>query len=336
MSVFSYARALSVLGLTTLLACGAADGRSGDGDNSSENAVTADGHYPIVLVHGMGGFDKLKNLPLDIVYFNGVKDDLAQHGETQVFATVAPPYDTSEVRAQYVAEQIDQILATTGAKKVNIIAHSQGGLDARVLTSPQGLGYGDRVASVTTVATPHRGSGIADLVLGLADNVPGDVFDDVTNVILKLLEVSVYDLQNDPHLRAQLNEMSEKYMKNTFNPKYKDDSRVKYSSYGGRTNLQTGWVACADSTYPNDIFRVDAAPILLFPSTVYLQGLTLKANDGLVTVDSAHWGEFLECVPADHLGEVGQIELNGPDALSKFDHLEFFRTVVSRLRDGGF
>ncbi|WP_394821105.1 esterase/lipase family protein [Pendulispora albinea] len=331
----SCARALSVLGLTTLLACSAGDAQA-FGDSTEEALSGANSHYPIVLVHGMGGFDRLKNLPLDIVYFNGVKEDLAKRGETQVFTTIAPPYDTSEVRARYVADQIDKILAKTGAKKVNIIGHSQGGLDARVLASPNGLGYGDRIASITTVATPHRGSKVADLVLGLTDAVPDDVLDAVTGAVLKLLQISVYELKTDPHIRAQITELSEKYMTTVFNPKYKDDPRVRYSSYGGRTNLQVGLSACSGSTYPNDVFRVDAVPILLWPTTVYLQGFTVKANDGLVTVDSSKWGEFLQCVPADHLREVGQFLANGPDNLSKFDHLDFFRTIVSRLRESGY
>jgi triacylglycerol lipase len=58
-------------------------------------------------------------------------------------------------------------------------------------------------------------------------------------------------------------------------------------------------------------------------------------NDGLVTVASARWGTFLQCVPADHLKEVGQIAQNGADPLSGFDHLAFFRAVVSRIRAQG-
>src|SRR5579883_1313367 len=51
--------------------------------------------YPIVLMHGMGGFDKLTG-PVPLAYFNDVIADLAASGETDVYVTVAPPYDTSE------------------------------------------------------------------------------------------------------------------------------------------------------------------------------------------------------------------------------------------------
>ena len=55
---------------------------------------------------------------------------------------------------------------------MNLVGRTPRGVDARVITSPQGLGYGDRVASVTTIATPHRGSKVADAVLGLLECHP--------------------------------------------------------------------------------------------------------------------------------------------------------------------
>src|SRR5438132_8722088 len=117
-------------------------------------------------MHGMAGFDKL-TLPVAIEYWAGVVDALAMGGETKIFVTQTMPFDTSEERAKALVPQIDAILAKTGAAKVNLVGHSQGGMDARVLASPAGLALGDRIASVTTVATPHRGSRVADLVLGL-------------------------------------------------------------------------------------------------------------------------------------------------------------------------
>ena len=59
------------------------------------------------------------------------------------------------------------------------------------------------------------------------------------------------------------------------------------------------------------------------------------ANDGLVTVQSARWGTFLGCVPADHLDEVGQIAHLLPDLISGFDHKQLYRRIVDTLhRDG--
>ncbi len=287
--------------------------------------------YPIVLMHGMAGFGKLEVGPIEVTYFKGVVEDLAKHGEA-VYVTLAPPYATSEVRAQAVAKQIDDILARTGKAKVNLVGHSQGGLDARVLASPNGLGYGDRIASVTTVATPHRGSKVADAVLGIVDNLPAKTVDDLTGSILKLLEKTAYELQTDPALRDQVKLLSEKYMKEVFNPKYNDDPNVAYKSYAGRSNLRTGIGACDDGVYANEPTKLDAIQGMLFGTAVFLEEGQLKVNDGLVTVESAKWGVFQKCVPADHLKEVGQL---GPEAAS-FDHIALFRDIVLRVRQDGF
>lgn len=286
--------------------------------------------YPIVLLHGMSGFGTLEVGPVAVTYFNGVVEDLTKSGES-VFVTLAPPYDTSEVRAAAIAKQIDAILQRTGKAKVNVIGHSQGGLDARVLASPNGLGYGDRIASVTTIATPHRGSKVADATLGLLKFLPASVVDDVTGSVLELLQKSAFELQTDVKLRGQMEELSEQYMANVFNPKYVDDSRVVYRSYGGRTNLRTGILACDDGVLPNDPTDLDVAQGPLAVLAAFLEDGQLKVNDGLVTVESAKWGTFQQCVAADHLKEVGQL---GALAAS-FDHRALFRDIVGRLRTSG-
>ena len=289
--------------------------------------------YPIVLCHGMGGFGQLK---VGITYFNGIKDDLVAQGETNVFATLVPPYDSSEVRAKALAPQIDEILKKTGKAKVNLIGHSQGGMDLRVLASPSGLGYGDRIASVTSVATPHRGSQVADVALKILAPTGGFTFDQIADPLLKLLERSVYELDSDPNLRAQVVQLSEHFMTTEFNPKYVDDPRVSYFSYGGRTNDLDGKPDCDDALYPDDPTKLnDGQPLLKQTAQFLQQGTLLKPNDGLVTVQSAKWGAFLQCVPADHLSEVGMLNLTAPDSKSGFWHINFFRTVVARIRDRG-
>ena len=287
--------------------------------------------YPVVLMHGMSGFGQLEVGPIGITYFDGVVEDLTKSGES-VFVTVVPPCDTSEARAAALATQIDAILVRTGKAKVNLVGHSQGGMDARVITSPQGLGYGDRVASVTTVATPHHGSKVADAVLGLLQYLPADVVDSVTGDFLKLVEKTAFELQSDAHLRQQVVEISEQYMSTVFNPKYKDAPGVLYMSYAGRTNLRTGIGVCDDGKYSNDPLSVDVTQAALAPLAVFLEEGQFKVNDGLVTVDSAKWGAFQQCVPADHLKEVGQL---APVA-SSFNHLQLFRDIVARVRLAGY
>lgn len=285
--------------------------------------------YPVLLLHGMAGFGTLEVGPLGLTYFEGVAEDLTKRGES-VFVTLAPPFDSSEARAKAIAKQIDDILAKTGKAKVNLVGHSQGGIDARLLASPNGLGYGDRIASVTTIATPHKGTRIVDTVLRLIQDLPPSMVDDLTGNFLSFLQKTAYELDTDPHLRAQLNELSEKYMTTVFNPKYQDDARVRYASYAGRTNLRDGKGVCDGGAFPNDPSKVDPAQPMLAPMAFFLEAGKGKVNDGLVTVESSKWGTFHQCVPADHLKEVGVLAPG-----SSFDHVAFFREVVARIRSAG-
>jgi len=177
---------------------------------------------PIVMMHGMAGFTTLG--PWD--YFYGVKDALTADGYT-VYFTKVDPFQSVEVRAQEAATQIDQILAQTGAARVHLIAHSQGGLDARYLISS--LGYGNRVATLTTIATPHHGSRIADVSLGI---IPGDA----AGALAALGDLIVGGLTaTDADLKTQITEITHQYCEGTFNPANPDDPRVSYYSVGGVT-----------------------------------------------------------------------------------------------------
>lgn len=344
-----------------LLACGSADDTGASGIGSTDNrapttsesasqGTTTDSPaafvpgaareealgapYPILLMHGMGGFRELDIQGLSMEYFNGVRDDLQALGE-DVYTTEVSAFDTSEVRAAALATQIDAILKQTNKKKVNLVGHSQGGIDARVLASPNGMGYGDRIASVTTVATPHQGSGVADFLLGITNVLPEGMVDTVASKFLSLIQKTAYDLKSDTNLRAQATELTEKFMVEQFNPKYIDDPGVTYESYAGRTNNQSGKGVCDNAVLANNPQAKDSAQAPLFPLAVYLEQGKGRANDGLVTVESSKWGTFVGCVPADHLKEVGMINLEGK-TLSGFDHKEFFRGIVKRIRQNGF
>lgn len=292
------------------------------------------GPYPVVFLHGMAGFVSAGSAPFELVYFAGVIDALKRADEPQVFATAASPYASSWDRAHEIAPQIDAILAATGAAKVNLVAHSQGGLDARLLASPHGLGYGDRIASVTTVSTPHHGTHVADLALRVLGEDHPTFVDPAVELLVQLLGRSLYDLPASAKsdLRAQLLDLSETQMEHVFNRTYVDAPGVFYQSYAGRTNLRQGAAACAGSLLPNPD-RVDATSPMLQSTTTLLEGDPFDpvVNDGLVSVQSARYGTFVACLPADHLDEIGQLQV-GDVGLRPFDHLAFYRAVVARLR----
>jgi triacylglycerol lipase len=113
--------------------------------------------YPIVLAHGLGGFDELFGV-LD--YWFGIEDAL-EDGGANVFVTSVAPLNTPQARGEQLIDQIETIVAITGKPKVNLIGHSQGGLDIRYVAAVRP----DLVASVTTVGSPHKGADLADFLV---------------------------------------------------------------------------------------------------------------------------------------------------------------------------
>jgi len=111
--------------------------------------------YPIVLVHGLSGFDSALS-----DYFYGVRGALADVGSVQVYTPQITGYETSEVRGEELLAYLEELSAVTGAAKFNLIGHSQGGIDSRYVASVRP----DLVASVTSVGSPHFGSGTADFI----------------------------------------------------------------------------------------------------------------------------------------------------------------------------
>ncbi len=113
--------------------------------------------YPVVLVHGM----MAKNF-FFWPAFRGIKDFLRRQGIT-VYITNQDGVGTIASNAAQLKEEILAILKKENCQKVNIIAHSKGGLDARYMISQ--LDMGQYVASLTTLSTPHHGSGLSEYLL---------------------------------------------------------------------------------------------------------------------------------------------------------------------------
>lgn len=210
--------------------------------------------YPIVLAHGLMGFDELhlagKYLS-GIQYWRGIKEVLMAN-DIEVITTSVPATGSIEARAHALEKDITTKAA---GKDVNIIAHSMGGLDARHLISrlkPKTF----KVMSLTTIATPHRGSSAADIVFREIgeDHLPG---------LYKLLA----RLKIESGAFAQL---TRAYLREEFNPANPDDPNVEYFSYGA-------------SARPSifSVFRLshDLIEVLEGP------------NDGLVSVASSKWGK---------------------------------------------
>jgi triacylglycerol lipase len=107
---------------------------------------------PVVLVHGLFGFDRFGGLD----YFRGIEKHLNALG-CHAHAVRLPPYASIPDRAKRLVELIEAL----PHDRVDIIAHSLGGLDARYALAH--LGLDKRVRSLVTIGTPHHGSQIADV-----------------------------------------------------------------------------------------------------------------------------------------------------------------------------
>jgi len=284
--------------------------------------------YPIILAHGMAGFERIG----PVNYFFNVAADLRTRGEA-VFESQVSPYEASDVRGQALAQFIDDTLRSTGACKVNLIAHSQGGLDGRYVIST--LRYGDRVAALATVSTPHRGTVVADVALGVVQ--VSSFTADTLNAILLAVQGLTSNQSGNPNIRANLWQLTTAQAA-AFNRQNLDDSRVRYYSVAGRSSLASGSRDCGGAVWENPSGLDVLDPLLTVPASVFPffdPLLQPTPNDGLVAVPSARWGRFLGCVPADHFDEVGQVADLAPDLISGFDHRDLYRKLVATLRADG-
>src|SRR5262249_52883268 len=118
--------------------------------------------HPILLAHGWGGLDRVVPAQhLAYSYFRDIPGALRARGHVVHIASVAP-IASIDRRAGQLARQIMLL-----DERINIIAHSMGGLDARLAIARYGVR--ERVASLTTIGTPHHGTPLADLALILGE-----------------------------------------------------------------------------------------------------------------------------------------------------------------------
>ncbi len=232
-----------------------------DDANVDDDAAPTGTKNPIVMVHGFFGWGENPILP----YFYHVADDLRARGY-EVFTTRCSPVNSMENRAHCLAREVNEKYP---GRKINIIAHSQGGLDARYLIST--MGWGDRIGAVVMISAPNRGTALADVVVKLVPDFAVPLVDHIMNLLHTDWDGFV--------------ELTRDYMNNTFNPANPDDSRVAYYSYAADA---------VSYIYP-----------ILVPTHWLLEKLE-GPNDGIVATASARWDTVLGVEDADHWAVIGQ------------------------------
>ena len=257
--------------------------------------------YPILLVHGMGFrdwkyFNYWGRIPKELIK-NGAK---IYYGHQEACATIA-------TNSELIKNKILEIKAETGCEKVNIIAHSKGGLDSRYAITK--LGMADSVASLTTVGTPHHGSQLSDEANAIPDSIYRKVSDFMDKRFMGFGD-------NTPDFYTLAHQLSCEFTEK-FNAEVPDSDKVYYQSY---------------------------ASVMKYPFSFNLLGFTnlilrkYGANDGLVTVESAKWGNFRGVFETKHIRGISHgdtIDLKRED-YKGFDPREEYVKIASELKEMGF
>jgi triacylglycerol lipase len=306
--------------------------------------------YPIVLVNGIDSSPLFR-------YSDRIVRTMTGAGGHQVFLATLPAYETPQIRAPLLLQRIVDVRRQTGAGKVNLVCHSLGGLDCRYLVSPGGLvadtgvEAASSVASITTVATAHRGTRVADVLLDLTpDDDRGQVVNDFASLVGDWF--SDQALQQDAHLRDAIRALSTPQAA-AFNAEIVDAPGIYYQSWAGYSRPFGQSTPDLDARLrelcaPTDKEDGDGLPgfgaadymaLPLVPFADVIGKETANAvmpNDGLAGVASTRWGRFRGCVPADHMEQLGQRSIPDVNVRTGFDVARFYANVAGDLRARGF
>ena len=260
--------------------------------------------YPIVLVHGI--------CLRDYKYFNywgRIPKELQQNG-AQIF--YGDQHSAASIKdcAQEVADRVKELCKTLPCEKVNIIAHSKGGLDTRYAVEK--LGLAPYVASITTVSTPHRGCLYAENLLHNVDEHVQQRVARTYNRSMRLLGDKKPDFL--AAVRDLTNDACEK-----FNQEIKDPEGIYCQSFGSVL------VKASGAKFPMN---------LTYPIVKCFDG----RNDGLVSETSFSWGEkytLLEPTGKEGISHGDMIDLNRMN-IEGFDVREFYVELVQDLKNKGF
>ncbi|MFC0168306.1 lipase family alpha/beta hydrolase [Pseudoduganella danionis] len=271
--------------------------------------------YPIVLVHGLFGFDNIG--PVD--YFYGIASAL-RSGGAQVYITQVSAANSTEVRGEQLLTQVRQILAATGASKVNLIGHSHGGPTSRYVASVRP----DLVASVTSIGGVNKGSRVADVLIGA---VP-----DVTYGVANAVSGFISFLSGNPTLpqnaRAAATSLSTAGTM-AFNQRHPQG--VPVSACGeGDYQVNGVYYFSWSGTQPYTNLLDVSDPVLALTSLAF----NGAKNDGLVSSCSSHLGRVIrDDYALNHLDEVNQMV--GISNLFETNPVTLFRQQANRLQGMG-
>jgi triacylglycerol lipase len=304
-------------GLALALAGTLALGAHGSAQAADTYAKTK---HPVVLVHGLLGFDAIG----PINYFYGIPSALRDGGAV-VFTPEVSQANSTEVRGEQLLRQLQALKAQYGYTKFNLVGHSHGGNTARYVAAVAP----DLVASVTTVGTPHTGSKTADGIAGIADAAHATgLATTLVNGLSKLIAYFSGSSSNPQDSFAALQSLGSAGAAD-FNRRFPQAAPtsacgqgaevvngVRYYSYGGTSVLTNA---------------LDVSDVVLGTGSLFFG---FEQNDGVVGQCSSHWGKVLrDNYPWNHLDEVNQAF--GLRGLFTPDPVAMYRSQANRLKNLG-
>jgi triacylglycerol lipase len=273
--------------------------------------------YPIVLLHGVGYRD-------DMLMLNswGRIPKVLEAAGAKVFQGGLDAWNSHETSAIALKPTIERVLTETGAAKVNIVAHSKGGLEARYLISK--LDMADKVASLTTICTPHHGSAVADLVAGDIPDTQNVLSVNFFKRLAQRLGFGAMDIlaritgDKSPQAGLAIRQLTRAYLAE-FNQQVTDAPGVYYQSYGSMMR------------------RAIDDP--MFAATQVLLKQIEGENDGMVSTQSCQWGRFRGLIGASNpdrgLSHGDLVDYRG-FLLTHFDVPAAYLDIVKDLKQQGF
>ena len=277
--------------------------------------------YPIVLAHGMAGFDSLFGV---VDYWYGLEGAL-ENGGANVFVTEVSQFNTTQARGEQLLAQVQQILAITGKAKVNLIGHSHGGLDVRYVAAVRP----DLVASVTSVGSPHKGAALADYLRANVSN--GSFTESVLSFFANSLGTVLGLLtgaSNPQDAVLALDSLTSAGLA-SFNASYPQGVPTTACGSGASSANGVRYYSWSGTGLLTNLLDISDAPLAL-TSLVYPE-----SNDGLVGRCSSHLGQVIrDNYFQNHLDEVNQIL--GLVSIFESSPSAIFRAHANRLKNAGY
>ena len=263
--------------------------------------------YPILLVHGVF-FRDSKHFN----YWGRIPKELESNG-AKIFYGNHQSASSVKDSAKELAQRIKQIVEENNCEKVNVIAHSKGGLDIKTaITTTDVAPY---VASLTTVNTPHRGCEFADYLLNKAPKGLKEKVATVYNKTLKKLG------DENPDFIAAVTDLTAEGCKNI--SALSDEFDFK------KAGIYTQSIGSVIKKATGGQFPLNFSYYLV----KYFDG----ENDGLVGEKSFEWGDNYIFVKNDKkrgISHGDMIDLNRQN-IEGFDVREFYVELVNKLKIKG-